>query len=230
MANIFKLFSKAANKLIIGPLKYKQKDGYNSEQYWADRFKKHGDSIKAVGHEGWSEEENLKDYKEAIEQVRNLVNKHHPLPPDANVLEIGVGQGYYTGLMKDMAVSNYTGIDITDFYFADLQQRFPGYKFLKRNAGVDKIDGKFDLIIMIDVIQHIVNEDYVKALMRNIEEILVDGGTFIISGLYDKDQQVLYYVHKRSVKSIEACFTRMTSKEHGEFRGINYSVFKKNQA
>ena len=64
-------------KIIIGPIKYGSKDGYNAERYWHDRFLLHSKDLKSSGVEGFSEDENKKLYDESSNIFSNICNKEH---------------------------------------------------------------------------------------------------------------------------------------------------------
>ncbi|MBK8401208.1 MAG: class I SAM-dependent methyltransferase [Propionivibrio sp.] len=142
-------------KLFIAPVKYRSRMGYDARRYWHDRFEKYGLSLKGVGDEGLSEEENRKMYQEAAESFLALCRRECIDFTRARVLEIGCGNGFYTKLLAQQKVGRYLGLDITNIFFHDLETEYPDFKYICRDIASGNFDGEFDLILMIDVIEHI---------------------------------------------------------------------------
>jgi SAM-dependent methyltransferase len=201
------LIKRGLYKLIVGPLRYGKGQDYSADKYWQDRFTKYGLSFKGAGHEGLSEEENKKVYKQAQDIFIDLCKKESLHFNNISVLEIGCGSGFYTKFLLDLGVRDYTGVDITDVLFPELKKKFPEFKFVKKDITKDKIEGKFDLIVMIDVIQHIVNEDNLSSALENVRGSLEDDGIFIISPVNKKSKKHLFYVHWWSEEDIRSEFS-----------------------
>lgn len=124
---------KGLYKITIGKIKYGKGEDYDAARYWHDRFSKYGFSLKGAGNEGLSEEENKKMYMEAAKIFMSLCQKEEVNFKNANILEIGVGTGFYTQLFYNCGAIRYTGIDITDVLFPTLRRMFRNFNFIKKD-------------------------------------------------------------------------------------------------
>ena len=95
-----------------------------------------------------------------------LVKKH--LRPGMRILDVGAGDKRMEGRVKGM----YADIMYKSM---DIDRRIPH----DYNALAD-IDEQFDLVLLLDVIEHLELEDGVKMLKR-LHELLVDGGMLIVN-------------------------------------------------
>ena len=154
---------------------------YRPEQYWRERHKRHGFAYRGVGNWTQSEEENTEEYKKERAIFLEFCKKHGIDFSKVKMLDVGCGTGIFAEVFRDNGGTDYLGIDITDVLFEGLAERFPTFKFKKLDVGRQKLEGKFDLIIMISVAQHIVDEKLFSFAMQNIREHLAENGTFIVT-------------------------------------------------
>lgn len=194
-------------KYFIFPAKYRHKgSGYDAARYWQDRFQKYGKSLKGVGDEGLSEEQNQKMYAHAASVFQGILQGCGIDLRQAKVLEIGCGTGFFTGIVNGLGVNDYTGLDITDVLFDDLTRKFPRYKFFLKDITQAILPDKYDLIIMIDVLEHIVDEPRFNFAMDSIRQALTDSGIFLAGPLLKKRQKHLFHVHFWTVDDIRRKF------------------------
>ncbi len=196
----------AFKKKIIGPLKYGKRHDYDAEKYWRDRFIKYGFSLKSVGNEGFSEEDNRRAYMNASNLFIGILKEEHIEFEKISALEIGVGTGFYTEILSNHGVTSYKGIDITDVNFSRLKNKYPDYTFVKGDITKCKLNDKFDLIIMIDVIEHIVNEEKLTFAMENTKEMLGEMGVLIISGIGRISAPSLFYIRSWDFEDLSKRF------------------------
>ena len=201
------LVRRALFKAVVGPIKYRSKRGYDARRYWGDRFRRYGvSSIRGAGHEGLSEEENRREYEQAGVVFTDLLRTEVPDLSSARYLEIGCGQGFYTQLAADLGVKSYTGADITDVLFPELSRRFPDYQFVRRDVTADRLEGEYDVVVMIDVSQHIVTEEQIDEAMRNVARVLRPGGLYLIGPLVEEGGRHMFHVRWWSVDEIRRRF------------------------
>lgn len=214
-------------KKLVAPLKYSSKKGYNAPAYWEDRFRKYGTSIRGPGHEGLSEAENERMYREAAGVFRAICRKEMTDFQTARVLEIGVGTGFYTRLLQELGAQSYTGIDITDVLFSNHAKIFPSYRFRKADITEDILAGSFNVIVMIDVMQHIVEKKKLAFAMENLKRSLAPGGIFIVGPLAHVTKKHLFYVHYWSKEILKEFFGDFKIGEAIPFRNGEIVVIKK---
>jgi len=194
------------NKIIIGPFKYGKGNDYDASKYWHDRFSKYSFSLKGSGVERLSEKENEDMYLEFSKTLMDICKKQNIDFTNINILEIGCGNGYWTQFLQDLGIKKYVGVDITDVLFPVLKKRYPNFKFLKKDITIDTIDGRFDLIFMIDIILHITTESKFSSTMENIKNCLSEGGVCIISNIMNTHKKRFFYLQDWSIKDVKQRF------------------------
>lgn len=226
--NVVDSFKRRIHKLIIDPLKYYSKGDYNTAKYWQDRLSKYGTSFKGVGHEGLTETDNKRMYEKALKVFIDLCNKENLNFYNLKVLDIGCGNGFYTEFFYNQRVKEYVGVDITDILFPELRRRFPKFNFIKKDVTKERIKGKFDLILMIDVIEHIVNIDKLIFALNNVKDNLLNKGLFFVSPLKKKSKRHLFYIKWWSVDHIKNIFKGYDFRKTIPFRNEKLLIIQKN--
>ncbi len=214
-------------KTLVGPMKYGRENGYDAARYWSDRFAKYGGALRGAGHEGLSEEENEEMYREAARTFTNLCAQEGVDLPNARVLDIGCGTGFYTELLHNLGVRRYVGMDVAEVLLPGLAGRFPEYEFRRGDITEDKVEGEFDLVLMIDVIEHIVEESKFSRAMENVKSCMSDRGAFIVSGMRDVSKKHLFYLRWWSVEDVKMRFPGFLFSAPAPFRDCYVLAIKK---
>jgi SAM-dependent methyltransferase len=223
----FGFVKRALWKKLLGPIRYAKGRDYDAERYWHDRFAKYGWSLKGPGHEGWSEKKNEEVYAKAGQQILELCRDNCDRFPYVRVLDVGVGTGFYTRMCRDGGVRNYLGIDITDLMFEKLAKEFTEFRFAKMDVSRAQICGQFELILMIDVVQHIVDDAKLDFAMNNVKGCLAENGLFILSGIIGKSKRHLFYVRSWSLEDIRSRFAGHEVSDPIPFRDNNLVLIRK---
>ncbi|MCK5211441.1 class I SAM-dependent methyltransferase [Candidatus Parcubacteria bacterium] len=228
---IKKILAKIINKLIIGPRRYGRKNDYDAERYWQDRFDKYGDSIVGVGNEGLDEKSNQEVYKATARQFERIIKDKKINLSEARILDAGCGNGFYTDLLLTQGAVNYQGVDITDALFPKLVKSFPKFKFTKLDISSENIskniNKKFDLVICIDVIEHIVNQDKFDFAIKNLLGSLAPGGILMLSPVMEKSKKRLFYLRSWSRSDIVPLLGDNFQYELKPYRGKEMMIIKK---
>jgi SAM-dependent methyltransferase len=228
------LVKRLLHKKVIGPIKYRGPSGYDAERYWRDRLQKYGGSLRGSGDEGLSEEENRRRYEIAARTLIEAEQKAGIDPATARVLEIGCGPGFYAELHFDLGVRSYTGIDLTDVLLGQLRERFPAYRFVQNDVTRDTLQGEFDLVLMIDVAEHIIADEAMDRAMDNVKRVLAPGGIFFVGPVMRRGKRHLFYVRFWSSEEIRS---RLSDSEQlmsvpfpaGALLGFRLSQARKNE-
>jgi len=154
---------------------------YRPKKYWKNRHTKYGFNLRGVGNCTFSHEENKQAYQKAKEAFLQLCTQQDIDFKNVRALDIGCGTGFYAKAFLEAGGRDYLGIDITDQLFKKLQAERPDCKFRKMDISTQSLDGLFDLIIMIDVTQHIVDDAAFSFTMQNIRSHLSEDGVFIVT-------------------------------------------------
>jgi len=91
---------------------------------------------------------------------------------DLKILEIGVGFGTLASLiLKEKA--NYQGLEPSEFLYSNILKKIPQLKNVVHNKFFDPRDfqeGYFDLIIIVDTLEHIPNPvDFLRQIKKNLK-------------------------------------------------------------
>lgn len=191
---LFATMLRAFDKLCIAPRRYATGDDYDAARYWDDRFRRHGPSLSSVGHEGKSEVDNAAAYASQAGAIFAMLEHTGAELAGARVLEIGCGNGYYAEQLRQRGVARYCGLDITDAFFPLLRKRFPGFDFVRSDITSTRFPERFDVVLMIDVIEHIVTEEKLAAALANVSAMMADDAVFVLAPVVSRGRRSLFYV------------------------------------
>ncbi len=194
-------------KYFLERWKYARNGGYRSETYWHDRLSKYGLDKRGVGIWTRTQAENEAMYEQARAVFIDFCHQHDISFKDKCVLEIGCGTGFYTDIVRGLGCADYTGLDITDALFPTLRDRFPGFEFVQQDITTTAPSGTFDAIVMIDVTQHIVDDDKFRRAMSNVASHLDTNGVFVVTSFLStaREQNTFYHV-RRPIENYKECF------------------------
>jgi SAM-dependent methyltransferase len=213
------LLKRLVYKKVIGPIRYGAPSGYDAERYWRDRLQRHGSSLRGPGDEGLSEEENQRRYQLAARALAECERMAGIDVATARILDIGCGTGFYAQFHYDVGARTYTGIDLTDVLFGQLRERFSTYRFLQLDVTRDAIPGKFDLVLMIDVAEHIIAEEAMDGAVENVRRALSPGGVFFVGPVMRRAKHHLFYVRFWSEDEMRSRFLDHEEVSAVPFRG-----------
>ncbi|MBL8501889.1 MAG: class I SAM-dependent methyltransferase [Rhodocyclaceae bacterium] len=186
--------ARAWHKLVVAPRRYARGGDYDAARYWDDRFRRHGPSLASVGHEGLSEAEIGAAYAAQAEDVFGMLERAGVALAQARLLEVGCGNGYYAERLRERGLRHYQGLDITDAFFPLLRERFPGYAYAKGDISADRLEGEFDAVLMIDVIEHIVTEGKLASALTHVAAMMARGAVLVLAPVAPSGRRSLFYV------------------------------------
>lgn len=104
------------------------------------------------------------------------------------ILDFGCGNGYVTmDVPKDV---EYLGVDFSNIAIEICKKKFPYFKFEIANLEDYKIEENFDMIFLIDILEHLSNPH--KILKKAIEH----GKIIVINSPYKGEIQALDHINK----------------------------------
>ncbi|MBZ0273077.1 class I SAM-dependent methyltransferase [bacterium] len=195
--------ARAARKMIIDRVRYGRGADYDAARYWGDRLARHGVRLTGVGDEGLSEADNARMYEAAARVLQGEI-AHAAPPANPRVLEIGCGNGFFTALLAALDPREQVAVDITDALFERLAARHPNVRFLRADVTADTIDGAFDIVLFLDVIEHIVDDERFAHAMQTAANAVAPGGVLFVSPVDDASRRPLFYVRHRVLSEIAA--------------------------
>jgi SAM-dependent methyltransferase len=209
---LWKLFSDPKGVLsrriasVIERFRYARGGGYNAERYWAERHTKFKFDPRGVGDRYLPVEENLKQLYAGGKLLLELCTEEKINFTSARVLDVGCGTGYYAGLFQQHGCTCYLGIDIVDTLFEGLRQLLPGFQFKKLDISSVPLTGTYDLILMMDVAQHITEKRRFHFAMENLKTHLAKDGVIIISTDIGENRRLSFYVVQRTLAEFTSTF------------------------
>lgn len=202
MHELFSPIVKLMDRMIFEPIRYGTGKHYSAEKYWRDRFKKFGMSLQSSANRQLSEQENEIFYRATTQSFLAVLEQEQLTISECRVLDIGCATGYYTRFCQQQGVLEYTGLDITDVLFPELQRLYKEYRFIKQDITKDTIVGSFDCVIMLDVMEHIVDAGHLRCALQSVLNTLSDKGVLVLAPVMDKAQKKLSYVRYWTMEEI----------------------------
>jgi SAM-dependent methyltransferase len=191
------------------------KDGHNTADYWEARlsanFGLHGTGFLSLG----------KSYNSWMYRLRKRVveGRIRSLRVDLNeceVLDIGVGTGFYFDLWKGLPIKGVDGLDLTRVATQNLESKHPDRKFycldISKSGAIDSIDRRYEIISAFDILFHITDDDGYRQAIANIYYLLKPNGIFIFSDnfLHGKEKRSQFQVSRRLHDIIEIVDEKFT--------------------
>ena len=200
-------------------LRFWRPGGYRAAAYWDARHGRFGFDQRGVGDLTRSDVQNRVEYEEARGVFLELCERDGVDLAGSRVLEIGCGNGFYTETCFLQGCDDYTGVDITDRLFPELRERWPRALFRRRDVSREELGGDFDVILMIDVTQHIVDDNDFLFAMGNIQRHLAPGGTVVLtSWLSEERARRTQYEVLRPLEAYQRAFAGWTIAAPVRFR------------
>ena len=200
---------------------------YNPKTFW-DEMLSNSFDLKGVGLFRKSYEENLKMYEDKKKIISDLIIKNNiVINKDKAVLELGAGVGYWTEYLKSFGVLDYTGNDIAEISVKNLKQMYPEYNFLHGDISELTLEkNRYNIAFMIDVTQHITNDDRFNKAISNIWNSLRKGAYFFVT-MWDPAKNV-YLANKIRINKIEKprgleWYTKIFNKEGEVLENVDFN-------
>jgi 2-polyprenyl-3-methyl-5-hydroxy-6-metoxy-1,4-benzoquinol methylase len=213
----------------LSTMKLRLQGGYNAKKYWRDRHTRYGFNMRGVGNKSLSIKKNERQYRQASEIFLSLCNENEVDFKNSIVLDVGCGNGFYTQIFKESGCSDYTGIDITNVLLPELKKRFSNYQFCECDIARQKLTKRYDLIIMIDVTQHITSESKFRFALNNIKDHMRENGLFIVTSFLNKKLKNSYYEKSRDLTAYTRIFSTHVWSEPKRFRDKYILAFRATQ-
>jgi ubiquinone/menaquinone biosynthesis C-methylase UbiE len=157
---------------------------YVPNLYWEDRarrFAAEGAGLAAVCAYGMPE-----FYNRAIDLEQRLaLAPWLRVPPGTRVLDVGCGVGRWSRLLAARGAW-VTGVDISSTMIAEARRRAAAdgvasrCRFEVGDASALEIEGEFDLILGVTVLQHILDSDALHAAMSGLVARVAPGGRLVL--------------------------------------------------
>ena len=114
------------------------------------------------------------------QRIKDLIPEYNR--PGITFLDIGCGNGTLTYYLQEVFFqAQVTGIDKSEIVIMQARQEYPSINFLVHNilAGDFGHELKFDVLVAVDVLHHVLKKDQAQWLKAAME-LLKPGGVFIL--------------------------------------------------
>ncbi len=157
---------------------------YQPSVYWEDRarrFAAEGAGLAAVCAYGMPEFYNLAIQLEQQLALRPWLN----VKPGARVLDVGCGVGRWSRMLAARG-ANVTGVDLSPTMIEQARQRAAAQgvsercRFHVQDLSRLAVDGRFDVVLGVTVLQHILDAQLLRAAVRRMTSHLAPGGRMVL--------------------------------------------------
>lgn len=159
-------------------------DHYLPHHYWEDRaqrFAAQGSGLAAVCSYGMPEFYNrMIDYSQQL-ALKPWLN----IAPGTRVLDVGCGVGRWSTLLAGRG-GVVTGVDLSPTMIAEAQRRAAAKgaasrcRFLVQDLSRLEVGEKFDLIVGVTVLQHILDPAALRSAVQRLADHLAPGGRVVL--------------------------------------------------
>ncbi len=101
----------------------------------------------------------------------------------SSIIDVGCGDGFFVGkLSEKFRNKEVVGVDVSNqaIYFARLLNKHKNVEFLKLDVTQDKMGRKFDIVTLIEVLEHI-PPDHLDSFLKSIHSMLNDNGKLLLT-------------------------------------------------
>ena len=164
-----------------------KRTAYRPSEYWTNRLGRDF-SLRGVGHIGFTERYNEWIYRQKRRALRRILPTR---TGTARALDVGSGVGW---VVNELVTLGYDveGCDISPLAVERLGERFPGRRFFPLELGAEpapREDATFDLVTILDVTYHIVDDDLWARGVADLARLLRAGGHLVVIDRFADDAE-----------------------------------------
>ena len=149
--------------------------------------------VKEYGHTGWSDKITyLYDQKLRLRLLENIINKYFNRKINY-ALDYGCGSGDFSNLLGEYS-EHVLGVDIAKEIISVARKKYPHIAF-------DEIDSygnhKYEFIIAITVLQHLLDDNDLKDVLTQFNDVVEKNGIIVIIDSYSNKGEHSEYLKLR---------------------------------
>lgn len=167
----------------------------NTREYWESRHRE-SDPLTAGGDRGLDSADNEAFYRIRIGRILEFIHELHGGRRPLEILDAGCGRGIVS---KTLGACGHfiTGIDVSETAVAYCRETCAG-EFLVGTLEQLRADTRFDVVICLDVLFHILDDrDWQAALERLVEHSKSTGAVLLTDKLAERRMALgSYIVHR----------------------------------
>lgn len=152
---------------------------FDPRGYWEDRHHELVGKLSAVGHRCLTEEANAEQYALKLTHIREAILRHRPTTLGGTLLEAGCGTGCFTPHFVDLGFE-VTAVDFSPSAVAQARMKAPTATFHVSALRDLDLGEKFDVVAIVDVLLHIVDDTEWHKTLGVLATYLKTGGVLIL--------------------------------------------------
>lgn len=188
---------------------------YNPKEYWSKHLEKNF-SLSGVGFTQFGKDYNIWKYRMRKKVLERVISEFKINVPNAKILDLGCGSGFYVDIWYRKGVKSLVGIDITAISIRELSTKYPNFDFYEADiTSPSLIDTlpldrrKFDVITIFDVLFRIVDDSKFEQAIKNINMLCSEDGLIFITDIFPyKRPYVIFYQKSRTLKNYVRVLSR----------------------
>ncbi len=185
---------------------------YNAKDYWEKRFSKNF-NLSAVGFGGFSEFYNKWLYKAKLRVINKALQSQGYDIHGKTVCDVGCGTGFWVDFYSRQGAKSIVGLDITSISINNLKIKYPEYNFIEGDitspSFESKIQEKYDIVNVFDVLYHIVDDTlFNQAIVNILNLVKKDGIIFMSDSCAMKSLRPVSHYKARDISVYEEIFNK----------------------
>ncbi len=163
----------------------KKTDLMNTQRYWEERLTLNL-NLRGTGHRAFGMDYNKWLYQAQTDCLDLLIAQHNIDVAGQRVLDVGSGSGFFVDYFAQRGAGTIYGVDITEVSVAHLRETYPQHTFLTCDIADTQpsIDHDFQLISVMSVLYHILDDTRFATAVTNLAHWLMPGGYLFISDTF----------------------------------------------
>ncbi|MFH1184755.1 MAG: class I SAM-dependent methyltransferase [Chloroflexota bacterium] len=192
-----------------------KKRDFDQNAYWIQRHERFRNDPRSVGNLSKTLEQNIA----AEKQIQRWVGcAARVLKPYASVLDVGCGYGRVAGVFCNEGYE-YTGIDVSSVAVEAARKIEPRGSYVVGSALDADFPRRFDLVSVLYVFVHFVNDDDWRKLIARLVGMLNDGGGLLFADSFPtKTLRPAPHVTQKPLAAYESIFRTLGMKLDSSFR------------
>lgn len=152
---------------------------FQPQRYWEARHQRFRNRLQAVGHLQLNQLDNAKQYEVKRQHLVEMINRHVPQRKNLKLLDAGCGIGVFTKTFVETGF-DVTAIDLSISAIKHARSAVPQARFIVTPLSKLQLNEGFDVIAVIDVLLHIVDDRLWRAALASLTGHLYSGGRLLI--------------------------------------------------
>ena len=193
---------------------------FDPDEYWEERHRIFHDSHKAVGHTGISAEANAEQYELKKRLILDSIERHSGSKLGKTLLDAGCGIGLLTRRFAEAGFS-VVGADFSATAIERAKSDGIDAEFLVSPLASIQLRRRFDVVVVIDVLLHVVDDEVWRQTLSALARHLGDAGLLVIVDWFDDGATDLgAHVRPRSIRQYASALSALdcTILQHDQFR------------